>query len=157
MIVRYHLQIYFQWHIDVDWVLARRGSINAGSFVRPTRAPDAVESFVEAVHRKYASEEIERQDEQNELIKKKEIEISGKVVYEVGFDKIRKQMAQLDELKIVLVDGMRIVQAETEGKRIRDTCPAITELDLSRNLFQSCGEIIKICAQLDHLKSLRLK
>lgn len=125
--------------------------------MRPSRAPDVAESFVEAVHRKYASEHIEEQDEQNELIKKKEIEISGKVVYEVGFDKIRKQMAQLDELKIVLVDGMRIVKAETEGKRIRDTCPMIAELDLSRNLFQSCGEIIQICAQLDHLRSLRLK
>lgn len=119
--------------------------------------PDFVESFVEAVHRKYASEDIERRDEQNELIKKKEIEISGKVVYEVGFDKIRKQMAQLDELKIVLVDGMRIVKATTEGKRIRDVCPVITELDLSRNLFQSCGEIVQICAELDCLKSLRLK
>lgn len=109
------------------------------------------------MHRKYASEDIERRDEQNGLIKKKEIEISGKVVYEVGFDKIRKQMSQLDELKIVLVDGMRIVKAEIEGKRIRDICPIIAELDLSRNLFQSCGEIIKICAELDHLKSLRLK
>ncbi|KFY91082.1 hypothetical protein V498_05671 [Pseudogymnoascus sp. VKM F-4517 (FW-2822)] len=143
-------------HKGVKYFDTRRGSTNAGSFVRPTRAPDAVESFVEAVHRKYASEHIERRDEQNELIKKKEIEISGKVVYEVGFDKIRKQMAQLDELKIVLVDGMRIVKAETEGKGIRDTCPVITELDLSRNLFQSCREIIQICAQLDCLKSLRL-
>ncbi|KFY21713.1 hypothetical protein V493_07180 [Pseudogymnoascus sp. VKM F-4281 (FW-2241)] len=143
-------------HKGVKYFDTRRGSTNAGSFVRPSRAPDVAESFVEAVHRKYASEHIEEQDEQNELIKKKEIEISGKVVYEVGFDKIRKQMAQLDELKIVLVDGMRIVKAETEGKRIRDTCPMIAELDLSRNLFQSCGEIIQICAQLDHLRSLRL-
>ncbi|KFX92062.1 hypothetical protein V490_05582 [Pseudogymnoascus sp. VKM F-3557] len=143
-------------HKGVKYFDTRRGSINAGSFVRPTRQPDYSESFVEAVHRKYASEDIERRDEQNELIKQKEIEISGKVVYEVGFDKIRKQMSQLDELKIVLVDGMRIVEAEAEGKRIRDICPIITELDLSRNLFQSCGEIIKICAELDHLKSLRL-
>ncbi|OBT83425.1 hypothetical protein VE02_07702 [Pseudogymnoascus sp. 03VT05] len=143
-------------HKGVKYFDTRRGSTNAGSFVRPTRMPDFVESFVEAVHRKYASEDIERRDEQNELIKKKEIEISGKVVYEVGFDKIRKQMAQLDELKIVLVDGMRIVEAAVDGKRIRDICPVITELDLSRNLFQSCGEIIQICAELDHLKSLRL-
>lgn len=122
--------------------------------MRPSRAPDAMESFVEAVHRKYASEEIERRDE---LVKQKEIEISGKVVYEVGFDKIRAQLAQLDELKIVLVDAMRITEAEAEGKKIREICPKIVELDLSRNLFQSCGEIIKICAELDHLKSLRLK
>ena len=123
--------------------------------MRPSRTPDAVESFVEAVHRKYASEEVERQDKL--VQQKKEIEISGKVVYEVGFDKIRAQLAQLDELKIVLVDGMRIVKAETEGKKIRDICPRISELDLSRNLFQSCGEVIRICTELDNLKSLRLK
>lgn len=123
--------------------------------MRPSRAPDAVESFVEAVHRKYASEEVERRDKL--VQQQKEIEISGKVVYEVGFDKIRAQLAQLDELKIVLVDGMRIVKAETEGKKIRDICPRISELDLSRNLFQSCGEIIRICTELDNLKSLRLK
>lgn len=91
------------------------------------------------------------------MVKHKEIEISGKIVYEVGFDKIRAQLAQLHELKIVLVDGMRIAQAETEDKKIRKVCPKIVELDLSRNLFQTCEEIIKICAELDNLRSLRLK
>jgi hypothetical protein len=113
-----------------------------------------VGSFVEAVHQKYASEEIERRDA---LVQQKEIEISGKTVYEVGFDKIRAQLAQLHELKIVLVDGMRIVKAETEDRRIRDVCPKIVELDLSRNLFQTLEEIVNICAELDNLRSLRLK
>jgi hypothetical protein len=122
--------------------------------VRPSRSPDAVESFVEAVHQKYASEEIERRDA---LVQQKEIEISGKVVYEVGFDKIRAQLAQLHELKIVLVDGMRVVNAEPDDRKIRDVCPKIVELDLSRNLFQTCKEIIKICAELDGLRGLRLK
>lgn len=113
-----------------------------------------MQSFVEAVHQKYASEEIERREE---LVKRKEIEISGKTVYEVGFDKVRAQLSQLHQLKIVLVDGMRIVQAETEDRKIREVCPLIVDLDLSRNLFQSCEEIIKICAELDNLRSLRLK
>lgn len=82
--------------------------------------------------------------------------ISGKVAEEVGFDKIRRQMAQLDELKIVLVDGMRMNAAEIAGQQIRDTCPKIVELDLSRNLFESCAEIIRICGELESLKSLRL-
>lgn len=122
--------------------------------MRPSRSPDPVGSFVEAVHQKYASEEIERRDA---LVQQKEIEISGKTVYEVGFDKIRAQLAQLHELKIVLVDGMRIVKAETEDRKIRDVCPKIVELDLSRNLFQTFEEIVKICAELDNLRSLRLK
>lgn len=81
----------------------------------------------------------------------------GKIAYEVGFDKIRAQLAQLSELKIVIVDGMKVVKAETEDKKIREVCPKIVELDLSRNLFQSWEEIIKISAELDNLKSLTLR
>lgn len=75
----------------------------------------------------------------------------------MGFDKIRRQLAQLNELKIVLVDGMRINAAEIEGQTIKDVCPKIVELDLSRNLFESCAEIIRICGELEKVKSLRLK
>jgi Leucine-rich repeat (LRR) protein len=39
---------------------------------------------------------------------------------------------------------------------IRETCPKITELDLSRNLFSSLHEIAAICHQLEHLRALRL-
>jgi hypothetical protein len=109
---------------------------------------------VEAVHQKYASEVIERK---NALELENQIKISGKVVEEVGFDKIRQQQAQLCELKIVLVDGLRIATAETPGKKIREVCPKIMELDLSRNMFESPIEIMKICQELDSLRSLRLK
>jgi hypothetical protein len=87
----------------------------------------------------------------------KQIEISGKVVEEVGFDKIRQQQSQLHELKIVIVDGFRISYAESPGTTIRETCPKIVELDLSRNLFEKFDEVVRICAKLDHLRSLRLK
>lgn len=86
-----------------------------------------------------------------------QITISGKIAEEVGFDKIRLQQGQLHELKIVIVDGHRISSAATEGKCIRDVCPKISELDLSRNLFDNCKEIIRICQELVNLKSLRLK
>jgi hypothetical protein len=39
---------------------------------------------------------------------------------------------------------------------IRDVCPRITELDLSRNLFEDWAEIVSICEQLDNLRSLRV-
>ena len=84
--------------------------------------------------------------------------ISGKkVAEEVGFDKIRAQLAQLHELKIVLVDGLQVNCAERPDKRTRDVCPKIAELDLSRNLFESCTEIVHICGELRHLRTLKLK
>lgn len=75
----------------------------------------------------------------------------------MGFDKIRRQLAQLTELKIVLVDGMRVNTAEADGQNIKAICPKIVELDLSRNLFESCAEIIQICRELERVRSLRLK
>jgi hypothetical protein len=135
-------------------ILGRSSSKTAASFVRPTRTADPAQSFVEAVHQKYASEITERRDA---LVAESQIEISGKVVEEVGFDKIRQQLAQLHELKIVIVDGLRIVTAEKDGRRVGEVCPKIVELDLSRNLFEHYEEIMNVCRELENLRVLRLK
>jgi tubulin-specific chaperone E len=135
-------------------ILGRSSSKTAASFVRPTRAADPAQSFVEAVHQKYASEITERRDA---LVVESQIEISGKVVEEVGFDKIRQQLAQLHELKIIIVDGLRIATAEKAERRIREICPKIVELDLSRNLFEHYEEIMNVCRELENLRVLRLK
>jgi hypothetical protein len=96
------------------------------------------------------------------------IEISGKIVEEVGFQKIRRLLAQLHELRIVLLDGMRMkgvladqnasaAERQLELQRIREICPKITELDISRNLLQSWKEVTDICLQLGELRVLKLK
>ncbi|RFU35923.1 hypothetical protein B7463_g397, partial [Scytalidium lignicola] len=150
--------------LGVEWDDPSRGKHNgehkgkstsptAASFVRPTRLADLEQSFVEAVYQKYT---VQITALSAPVYVEKEIEISGKVVEEVGFEKISQQLAQLNELKIVLVDGLRINAAEEPGKTIREICPKIVELDLSRNLFESCKEIIRICAALDNLRSLRI-
>ncbi|OCK78795.1 RNI-like protein [Lepidopterella palustris CBS 459.81] len=158
-------------------------SSTAGSFVRPTRQADAPRTFVEALRAKYASDPFEdphvqivyvsTKDEKNPLMRKdKPIRISGKEVEEVGFDKIRKQLADLQELRIVILDGMRMSRPiatlkERQGSAvdtawpenltdIKETCPNIVELDLSRNLFEEWREIASICEQLEKLKSLRV-
>lgn len=102
----------------------------------------------------------------------KPILISGKAVEEVGFNKIRKIQADLHELKIVLLDGMCMSRPSArklptlhhsshhekeQEKEIEKTCPKITELDLSRNLFEEWREISSICAQLLQLRSLRVE
>ena len=131
-----------------------RQSPTVASFVRPSRIADPEQSFVNAVRQKYATEVT---SQPLTIALDKQIVISGKVAEEVGFDKIRKQQAQLHELKIVLVDGLRVSTAETTEKTVRDVCPKIVELDLSRNLFENFKEIIHICGELDNLRSLRLK
>jgi tubulin-specific chaperone E len=129
-------------------------SPTAASFLRTTRVKDEEQSFLEAVRAKYAPEDPSRLDTMGQ------IEISGKVVEEVGFDKIREQQSQLHELKIVLVDGMRINKAQYDPRKhleISIVCPNIVELDLSRNLFENFRQILEISKHLVELRKLRLK
>ena len=159
-------------------MLIRKGlspSPTAASFVRPNRKSDTSRSFVEALKSKYASETLD--DDQDPQSKKgawwddthRPIRISGKEVEEVGFDKIRKQLADLQELRIVILDGLCMARPEArlsarttddttwpEGLTdISETCPKTIELDLSRNLFEEWREIASICEQLPKLRSLR--
>lgn len=81
---------------------------------------------------------------------------TSKVAEEVGFDKINTILAQLNKLKIVIVDGLNIYRADDPGE-IKATCPLIVELDLSRNLFEDMEPIFDICGDLEALKILKLK
>ena len=157
----------------------------AGSFVRPSRPADKPRGFLEALREKYASEFLE----QEKILREKRehyvspstgdalhgsIEISGKVVEEVGFDKIRKQLSELQELKIVLLDGLQVAgiraedglqEEEEKGsgekdmarREIEQTCPKITELDLSRCLLSRWRDVADICGRLGRLRVLKLK
>ena len=105
------------------------------------------------------------------------IQISGKTVEEVGFDKINRQLAALQELKIVVLDGLCVAGVndfprEAEENSTDPTHPSarwafveglrsknlsIVELDLSRNLLETWIDIIGICGALKHLAALDLK
>ena len=99
------------------------------------------------------------------------IEISGKVVEEVGFEKIRRQLAQLQELRIVLLDGLCLSGLRSQPwsttsiddewnqdlSRITETCPRVLELDLSRNLVENWRDVVGICRALPVLQTLKLK
>ncbi|PYI12467.1 putative tubulin-specific chaperone [Aspergillus sclerotiicarbonarius CBS 121057] len=160
-------------HRGVRYFTCKSKHPTAGSFVRPSRPADKPRGFLEALREKYASEPLEeelaRQDQGENATGDalhKPIEISGKVVEEVGFDKIRKQLARLQELKIVLLDGLRVAnvlghdaaaeEIESACTEIEQTCPQITELDLSQNLLTSWSGVARICERLKLLKRLKL-
>lgn len=134
-------------------------SPHCASFIRPTRIADRPRSFIEALRYKYAEEGVEQTKTETDG----SIEISGKVVEEVGFERIRKQQAVLHELKIVVLDGLRIcgIKDEAEIARSQDevanTCPNIIELDLSRNLMEHWKDIAVICAPLKKLRVLKVR
>ncbi|KAI6351816.1 hypothetical protein MCOR25_009726 [Pyricularia grisea] len=144
-------------HKGVRYLVCLSRSPTAASFVRPTRPSDPPRSFIEAVRDKYADEVVD-----DAASRPKEIVISGKVAEEVGFDKIRRRMAQLHELTIVIVDGARISfvsspDGSSEDKcSVKETCPRIVELDISRNLISDMSTVIEICSQLSDLRNLRL-
>ena len=117
--------------------------------MRTSAVPDPPQSFLEAVREKYAPPDPD--------VPTVEHVISGKVAEEIGFEKIKKQQAQLHRLTVVIVDGLRINAAEQTDNIIRKTCPSIVELDLSRNLFDDFETIVQICGELDNLVTLRIK
>ncbi|CAG8906561.1 unnamed protein product [Penicillium egyptiacum] len=158
-------------HKGVKYFSCQSKHPTAGSFVRPSRPSDQPLSFLEALREKYAPESenslASNTVDSGATARGRAIEISGKVVEEVGFDKIRKQLAELQELRIVLLDGLRVAgvlasydqdqvsHSETAWK-IGETCPKITELDLSRSLLSRWRDVWDICNQLKHLKRLKL-
>ncbi|KAI9038063.1 putative tubulin-specific chaperone [Aspergillus affinis] len=160
-------------HQGVRYFACKSNQPTAGSFVRPSRAADKPRGFLEAVREKYASESEQVSTKQGSTgvapgdSHQKPIEISGKVVEEVGFDKIRKQLAELQELRIVLLDGLCVAgvlpykrereELEKALTEIQRTCPKITGLDLGRNLLTSWSEVQGVCDQLENLKVLKLK
>jgi tubulin-specific chaperone E len=128
---------------------------SAGSFIRRSRPTDESRTFIQALRHKYIGDD-------EAVPTSKHIRISGKEVEEVGFDKIKRKQAVINELKRVFLDGLRIshrgIQASSDSriKEIGETCSNLVDLDLSNNLFEQFDEIVRICEQLPYLNSLRL-
>ena len=85
----------------------------------------------------------------------------------IGFDKIEQQQryspslilkfmnSNLSELAIVVLDSA-LVRYSNPFSEIRNICPRITSLDLSRNLFSWLSTVAEICRPLKELRTLRL-
>lgn len=76
----------------------------------------------------------------------------------MGFDKIRKKQSRLEDLKFVILDGIRISRARDEGEgKIAEVCPSITQLDMSRCLWESMEGVVNVCSELPNLRKLALR
>lgn len=105
---------------------------------------------MQALRAKYAPRDD--QNDETEIVY-----VSGKQAEEVGFEKIARQQAQLQDLRVVILDRMLIAQQLLEPEQnLFEICPNITELDLGSNLFESFQEIVYICQQLPGLQRLTL-
>ena len=135
-------------------------SSTAASFLRPSRKPDPARTLLEAIKFKYAP--VANRDGNGP---DGAIEISGKLVEEVGFERIQKQLSVLADLKIVLVDEMVVSgiaprttleddvhKAQLELGRI---CPNIVELDLGWNVVEMWQDVVDTCTALKKLKILK--
>ncbi len=137
-------------------------SPTAASFVRPSRPSDKPLGFLDALRKKYVSNEIS-----GTALLEDQIKISGKTVEEVGFEKIQEQLAILQELRFVILDGLCIAGIEglpgqkmsKEWLQIKNQALSIIELDLSRNLLEEWSDVVGICCALrsDFLRSLKLE
>lgn len=76
----------------------------------------------------------------------------------MGFDKIRKKQSRLEDIKFVILDGMRIAWARDGGEgRIAETCPSVAQLNLSRSLWESMAGVVEVCGDLQNLRKLALR
>ncbi|KIW85737.1 hypothetical protein Z517_01129 [Fonsecaea pedrosoi CBS 271.37] len=140
-------------------------SPTAASFVRPSRNPDPERTLLEAVRFKYAPVNKMGGDAFTSHIQDEVIEISGKVVEEVGFERIQKQLSVLADLKIVLVDELVVSGVAGRGastQHIRDaqlelerTCPNIVELDVGWNVIETWQDVVDMCVPFRKLKILK--
>jgi len=160
-------------HQDETVFRCLSSSPTAASFVRPSRPTDPKRGFLEAVRFKYGDGSHGTtlngvtSGSQGPQWTEPLIEISGKAVEEVGFERIRQQQGVLENLKIVVIDGLCVVGISNTGDSKADVaneqyeiakcCPNIVELDLGWNLLETLQEVVDICSPLRKLRSLRLR
>lgn len=164
-------------HQGTQYFTCQNPSPTSASFIRPSRKPDPPRSFVKALKAKYASEEEEQEEDPDVKVvfnlqsphqqqERKPVLFNGKPAEEIGFDKIRRQLAQLSELRIIILDGLCMHRPEARGMKwmedgekddVKNACPKAVELDLSRNLFEEWREVAAICEQLPGLRGLRVE
>ncbi|KAK5054591.1 hypothetical protein LTR84_001482 [Exophiala bonariae] len=139
-------------------------SPTAASFVRPSRKPDPERTLLEAIRFKYGMSKTDPRTESAET-ETTPIAISGKVVEEVGFEKIQKQLSVLGDLRIVLVDELIVSgvarrdattqEVEDAQEELSKTCPSLIELDVGWNTIENWQDVADMSLPFKKLKILK--
>lgn len=140
-------------------------SPTAASFLRPSRKPDPERTLLEAIRFKYGRAKKDSHGEAGSGETSNTIAISGKVVEEVGFEKIQKQLSLLAELRIVLADELTVFgvarrdattqEIEDAQQELSKTCPSIAELDIGWNPIETWQDVAYMSRPFKRLKILK--
>lgn len=156
--------IVFTFLTKCAWKLAN--SPTSASFIRPTRSSDPSIGLLEAISAKYAPSSGDGHS------RHEGIRISGKTVEEVGFDKIERQLAGLNLLRIVVLDNLAVrgichtplsfqepdkLPPEVEEQLSWLQATKVEQLDLSCNLLEVWAEVVLMSLAAPNLWSLKLQ
>ncbi|XP_046399865.1 tubulin-specific chaperone E isoform X2 [Ischnura elegans] len=127
----------------------------SGSFVRPLKV-DFGRSFLSALKDRYR--EIKGDDtygvDPTKLSQLKR-ELNVRFIEIVGLDQVNKIQSCLKDLQVAGLRDEKISKGDQKGL-ISEECPAIQELDLSRNLLSDWITVAEIVAELPCLRVLNL-
>ncbi|CAM9824783.1 unnamed protein product [Lampetra fluviatilis] len=125
-----------------------------GSFIRPKKADLGV-PFLSAVRDKYAQLEDDTGELPQEYTSSAGSTSQKIPMQIVGMKKIFQKQSCLETLKIVALSGLG-VNSPGPAEAIREACPNIRDLDISRSLLPSWQEVALITGQLCNLSILIL-
>ncbi|CAO3662689.1 unnamed protein product [Umbelopsis vinacea] len=163
-----------EW-LGIEWDDASRGKHNgekdgisyfscrypgAGSFIRySAKRVHAGTTLPLALKEKYLPSNLDLlQNDYNPEHDKRHVQFGGNksiTVETVGFEKIERKLCNLESLAVAGLKSMRI-SSEGSELEIANTCPNLTDLDLSNNLITTWETVLKIVDQLRRLKILWL-
>ncbi|XP_012175733.1 tubulin-specific chaperone E isoform X2 [Bombus affinis] len=155
--------------LGIDWDDPTRGKHNgtyegvkyfkarhptSGSFIRPGKAKFGI-SCPEAIKIRYGLINDELAGIDRDTLTSLQKEINAPFLEVVGFSKVNKKQSKFDQLKIVWLREQCVSTTGNPGE-LKELCPNLEELDLSKNLINSWRIIADICCQLDCLVRLNL-
>ncbi|XP_053973268.1 tubulin-specific chaperone E isoform X1 [Hylaeus volcanicus] len=157
-----------QW-LGIDWDDPTRGKHNgtyegveyfkarhptSGSFIRPGKAKFGI-SCPQAIKIRYGLIDDELAGIDRDTLTSLQKEINAPFLEVVGFSKVNRKQSKFDQLKIVWL-RQQCVSTAGNPDELKELCPNLEELDISRNLINSWQIVADICCQLHSLIRLNV-